>query len=418
MRTYINKLTSSLFVKNVFLTFSNKILLLVVGLFTSVAIARVLGPEGRGLFATAMLFLGFGVQFGNLGLHSTNIHLSATNAENSSVLFGNSIAIGFFVGICLAIILIIIKFIFPNFVPISGSLFLITISIIPISLTYLLLQNLLIGLSLINDYNKIELYSKIILTILIFIFISIGLKNPQSIMFATLVSALVALMYTFKLLKVRAAPIFSYFFFLNHFNYGLKAYLAALFAFSQQKIIVYFITKYSGLTNAGYFSISQTLFDLSLIFPVTVASILFPRLSSSKSEYEKWESTRKVIVYISVFMLSYIFFINLVGSFLINNLYGNNFHASFESLKKLLPGLFFLSLVSIIMNYLASIGMPIIVVIAPLLSTISIILLCFFFKSDFSLSKASLINSFGNFLSFTFSIIYFIKIKPSKYDTK
>ena len=123
MRNQIDKLKSSLFVKNVVLTFSNKVLLLFVGLFTSIAIARFLGPDGRGLYATASVLLGLGIQFGNLGLHSTNIHFSATNEKNSGVLFGNSIVVGFSVGFIISLIAILIHIFYPNLNPIKGTLF-------------------------------------------------------------------------------------------------------------------------------------------------------------------------------------------------------------------------------------------------------------------------------------------------------
>ena len=53
-------------------TFSTRILLIVVSLITSVFVARALGPEGRGLYAIALTVSMLGIQFSNLGLHSSN----------------------------------------------------------------------------------------------------------------------------------------------------------------------------------------------------------------------------------------------------------------------------------------------------------------------------------------------------------
>lgn len=417
MRNQIDKLKSSLFVKNVVLTFSNKVLLLFVGLFTSIAIARFLGPDGRGLYATASVLLGLGIQFGNLGLHSTNIHFSATNEKNSGVLFGNSIVVGFSVGFIISLIAILIHIFYPNLNPIKGTLFFWTIIAIPFSLAYLLLQNLVIGLNFIKEFNKIELYSKIVATILIVFFILIGSRNPESMMIAIFLSAFYALVHTYKFLRAKAIPIFDFDFFSKHFNYGIKAYFAALFAFIQQKIIVYFISQYSGITEAGYFSISQTLFDLSLIFPVTVASILFPKLSSSNSPLEKWQMTKKVLLIISALMLTYVIVLYITSPWIINILYGNKFNASSTILLYLLPGLFFLSIVSVIMNFLASSGMPLIVILTPMASCIVIFSASFFLKNEFDGIKAASINSLANLLSFIITIMYFIKQKP-KYNER
>jgi O-antigen/teichoic acid export membrane protein len=415
LKKKIELLKSSLFIKNVILTFSNKVLLLFVGLFTSIAIARYLGPEGRGLYATAAVFLGLGIQFGNLGLHSTNIYFSANNSQNGSLLFGNSILIGFFVGLVISLFSILGYIFFPNHNPIKGGLFFWTILSIPFSLTYLLLQNLLIGLNYIKEFNKIELLSKIVATILIVGFIILGLRSAESMMVVIFISAAYAFAHTYIFLKGIIFPKISLSFFIKHFNYGIKAYLAALFAFIQQKIIVYFVTQNSGVVETGYFSISQTLFDLSLIFPVTVASILFPKLSSSNSQLEKWEMTKKVLLIISSLMFVYIVVLYFASPWIINILYGDKFEASNSILKYLLPGLFFLSVVSVIMNFLASSGMPIIVIITPLFSCLFIFSASLIFKSSFNGIVAATINSIANFLSFFIIIIYFIQQKP-KYN--
>ena len=58
--------------KRVLETFSTRIFLIILSLITSVFVARTLGPEGRGLYAIALTIGMLGVQFSNLGLHSSN----------------------------------------------------------------------------------------------------------------------------------------------------------------------------------------------------------------------------------------------------------------------------------------------------------------------------------------------------------
>lgn len=58
-------------------TFANRILLLGMGLITSVIVARILKPEGRGLYAVTIAITAAGVQFGNFGLHASNTYHAA-----------------------------------------------------------------------------------------------------------------------------------------------------------------------------------------------------------------------------------------------------------------------------------------------------------------------------------------------------
>lgn len=412
IKKYIHHFKSSLFLRDIAITFSNKLVILFIGLFTSIAIARYLGPEGRGLYATASVLLGLAVQFGNLGLHSTNVHYSALDTNNKDILFGNSLFFGLGVGILVATIIGIASAIDPLIIPINGVLLYLTLVSIPISLSYLLLQNLILGLNFIQVFNKIELLSKVVATTLIVFLLFIDLRSPESMMLAICISSIFALSGVYNFLRSRSTPVVSLIFFFKNFSYGLKAYLAALFSFIQQKIILYYITLYCGNTEAGFFSIAQTIFDLSLIFPVTVASILFPKLSSNNSKLGKWQMTKKVLLMIAGIMIVYIFILFFSSSFIIESLYGSSFNSSNDMLKYLLPGLFFLSIISVVMNFLASSGMPFIVIITPLLSCVIIFFSAFIFKDVFDGSKAALINSFSNLIAFIIIIIYFIKKKP------
>lgn len=407
MQVLIYKLKSSLFVKNVVETFFNKILLLVIGLITSIIIARFLGPDGRGILATATLFLGLGVQFGNIGLHSTNTHLAAKNKQNASVLFGNSLMVGLILGVIIMILFVFLNNIFPSQNPINGYLLFWTVLTIPVLLINLLVQNIILGLNLIKEFNKVELFTKIFATLILTTYILISKVIPEYIQFSIFISSFFSLLYNLQILLKISRPNFSFSFFTKNFTYGLKGYFAALLSFIQQKIIIYFIAQNCIISESGYFSISQTILDLSLIFPITVASILFPKLSSSDSDFNKWLIAKKVIMVIGVLMFFYCVFLFFFSSYIIKILYGPLFLKSNEILIYLLPGLFFISIVSLIMNYYASIEMPLIVIITPLISCIIIFVLCFYAQQNFTAVKAAIINSISNFTAFVISTFYF-----------
>ncbi len=413
MEVILYKLKSSLFVKNVVETFFNKILLLVIGLITSIIIARFLGPEGRGILATATLFLGLGVQFGNIGLHSTNTHFAAKNKLNTPILFGNSLMAGSIFGVIIMGLFIFINNIFPSQNPINGYLLFWTVLTIPVLLINLLIQNIILGLNLIKEFNKVELLTKILATLILTTYILISKVITEYIQFSIFLSSLFSLLYNLHILLKISRPEFSFSFFTQNFSYGLKGYFAALLSFIQQRIIIYFITQNSVISESGYFSIAQTIVDLSLIFPITVASILFPKLSSSDSDFHKWVTAKKVIMVIGAFMFLYCVFLYFFSPYIINKLYGPLFSKSNEIIIYLLPSLFFLSIVSLIMNYYASIEMPLIVIVTPLISCIFIFILCFYTQHNFTAVKAAIINSISNFVAFVISSFYFFK-KPNK----
>jgi O-antigen/teichoic acid export membrane protein len=159
------------------------------------------------------------------------------------------------------------------------------------------------------------------------------------------------------------------------------------------------------------FSISVTLFDLILLFPITIGSLFFPRITEIESELDKWELTRKVLIYVflcmSIFLISLFPFISL----LINVLYGAKFTNSVSPLIFLLPGTLFMSLSMIIMNYLGSCGNPIIVVVTPLVSLLFIFVSAYFLKDGFNSITSAKDNSVSCVISLFIVLIYFFSKK-------
>src|SRR6266550_9140590 len=89
----IRQLAASDFVRKVAETYATQIVLIGLGLLTSVTVARSLGPQGRGFYAVAMAMGLTGVQLGNLGLHASNTYYVAQNRSLLPTLVGDSFLI-------------------------------------------------------------------------------------------------------------------------------------------------------------------------------------------------------------------------------------------------------------------------------------------------------------------------------------
>src|SRR4030043_1134751 len=98
LRTFYSRIVSSDFIRKVGETFITRICLIGIGLVTSVIVARILGPEGRGLYAVAATIGAIGVQFGNLGLHGSNTYYLARARSLLPALIGNTLLVSFVVG--------------------------------------------------------------------------------------------------------------------------------------------------------------------------------------------------------------------------------------------------------------------------------------------------------------------------------
>lgn len=107
------------FLNKIVSVFSTKVILLAVGMIASILSARLLGPEGRGVFGIATTICGIGVQFGNLGMHAANTFYLAKNNEKLNVIIGNSLTLAGIVGI-ISMLVYFLFLLFPHLAPVNG----------------------------------------------------------------------------------------------------------------------------------------------------------------------------------------------------------------------------------------------------------------------------------------------------------
>src|SRR5258708_26664686 len=121
--------------RNVLETYGTRVLVLIITFATAVVIARELGPTGRGFYAVAVTIGAIGAQFGNLGLHASNIYYVAKDRGLLPALIGNTLAV--VVVACFVAALCGIVFAFwPHLSPLRGSLLLLAFPSIPVGLAY------------------------------------------------------------------------------------------------------------------------------------------------------------------------------------------------------------------------------------------------------------------------------------------
>ncbi|MCX5714236.1 MAG: oligosaccharide flippase family protein [Candidatus Omnitrophica bacterium] len=351
---------ASRFIRDISTTLATRVVLGIMGLFLSVLTARLLGPDGRGMYAVAVTLSALGVQFSNLGLHSANTYFVAGDRRLLGNLFANSLGLSFVLGGICALLAWGTFLIWPVFSNLRGNLLLLSLCWIPFGLAYLLLQNLLLGIQKIGIYNGIELVMQFSTAIIILVLIPLRAISAETVFmagFITLIGSLLWLIGKFFSF-VEGRPSLSLVLLKEHCLYGAKAYLSAIFVFLVMRIGVLMIQNMLGAQQTGYFSVAAALTDTACLLPAVVSTILFSRLCSMNSIGEKWKLVRKTVV---VFGLGIMFIAVLLGCCagpLIALVYGNKFAPAAGVFVWLLPGFVFLGLQTIAVQFLNSIGFP------------------------------------------------------------
>ena len=359
------------FMRKIAETFAVRILLIGIGLVTSVIVTRILGPEGRGLYAVVIAIGAMGIQFGNLGLHASNTYYVSKDRSLLPALVGNTLVVSFAFGGGGAFVAWIVFSLWPNIAPVGGFLLIIALVWIPFGLAYMLIQNLLLGLQEVRAYNVIELTTKILSVCFIVVVIAFNLISVATIFSTAFVSLLISFSWALWRLKpyLQKAPLPSLDLFKKNILYGSKAYLAAFLASLVLRIDLFLVNYILGSKQAGYYSVAATMADLVYMLPVIIGTILFPKLSSLSDIGMKWELTKKVAYGVGSIMLVLTVAIAFLAKPVIGILYGEAFLPAAPVFAWLMPAILLLSVNSILMNYFASIGMPSIVIYSPGVAT-------------------------------------------------
>jgi O-antigen/teichoic acid export membrane protein len=357
----------SSFVRQVGETYATQVFVVALGFVNSILVTRLLGPEGRGLFAAAYTFSAVGVQLGNLGLHSWNTYHVSREPRSLPLLIGNSLVVctACGVGALLALGLFQAS---PSLAPVGGVLLLLALAGVPLGLANLLFQNLLIGTQRIHDYNRIDLATRVLAVALVGTTAPLGLVSPELVLGLVLFSVVLSAGWCFATLR-RDLPgpvAWSSASLRSGLGYGLRAYLGSLFAFLVLKSDILLVKYLRGASETGYYAIAVGLADILMMLPNAVAMVLFPRLAAAPDVASKWALARRVLAWMVPATPVALGATLLVAQPLIRLAYGSAFAPSFPAVAWLLPGIGCLAINTVLMSLFASCGMPIVVTLSPL----------------------------------------------------
>jgi O-antigen/teichoic acid export membrane protein len=398
----------SIFVRDVLYTYLTQIASLIISVCTTVIVARVLGPAGRGDFAVAAAIGLIGVQACNLGLHSSNTYFVAKKPHLLPSLLSNSILVSLGLGGLFASIVGVAFRIWPKFSPISGPLFGLSLLWVPLGLLLLLIENLLMGIHEVAAFNVLEFGRRVVGLFFIVVAALVGTRSPAGLFLAMLVG--LAATNLLGLGKIRtfinSLPHPSLAQIGEGFSIGLRAYLAALFAFLVIRADLLMVKYILGSVQAGYYSVAGSLADYLLLLPGAIGFVLFPKLSAATEGSNARAWAKKVTLAGAAVFLPVILLTALAAHLIIHILFGDSFQPASWALILLMPGVFFLGVQTIMVQYLNSLGFPLSVVWSWLATFVVNICTNLWAIPRYGIAGASLVSSICYFLMFV--LVWFI----------
>ena len=329
------------------------------------AAARLLGPAGLGDFVIIVAGLGIGVQILNLGLSSSLLVLFSSNRSLISHQIWR-LRLG-----CLAcaLILFLLGLSVESFVGDFEGPFLkwwtLWATWIPIRLLRLYHGASLHAIQASRAISVIEIGGKISALVLGLTSLLLFPGLVVGFVFALIISDVLILVAEAVFLRKgisRVADAFSSGgtarFLRNAIRLGLRAFPVLVLPYTLLKIDIFLLREYRGAAEAGIYSVAAQIIDCGLILPGTVAALGVATVVISDDRSAVILKLLRPVFFLallaSVILLAF-------GRVLVVLFFGRFYEDAYLALVILLPGFILLSSITILSQYFAARGYPLIV---------------------------------------------------------
>ncbi len=386
-------------------TYLSRILASGFSIILSIFIARFLGPFVKGQLSVIILVASVCVLIGNLGIGSFNMYLVSKDKSKAEKLYVNSFWFSLVMSCASLVTLFILAKLFPSFLNnIPPKHLLIYLASLPFLFLYQIILPLLAGEQKFKLYNFVTVFYSFLNLVFISLLLFLRFSNLKYLVAAYSLTNIIIGILTLILAKPSKIENlkFENTLFKKALDYGLRIYLAGIFAALVLKADLYMVNFFRGPAEAGLYSLVSSFGDVFFLLPYSLAFIILPKITPLEDK-DKASSIAKyfsIIFYLSLVLSLGVFF--LIKP-VVKLLFGPVFLPSAETIIILLPGLICWALVSILGQYFAATKYHVKIIVGWFLAFLLNIILNYLYIPQFGIKAAALISD----IAYLFILVYF-----------
>jgi O-antigen/teichoic acid export membrane protein len=344
------------------ITFTTRLVILCCAIGSSVIVAHWLGPEGTGALAVLNVTVALALQFASAGIPSATTFFVAKDRALAAPIWADGLVFSVAAGTLIAVGVIAIANVRPtlfNGVPVT--LITIVAVTIPFQLVILLGLNLLLAIDRIRLMNVLDALSSFLILLNATGVLVLWRRNLAALVWfnqaAVVVVSLLVIGFLARITRRAWAKSFDAALLKRMLAYGLKFYVCIFAGFIIFRLDLLIVNRFRGAQDAGVYAIASQFSFLLIMLPGVIASLLFPRVAS-RDEPAAYavEVTRHTSLIMLIVCLG-----AALASFALPLVYGARFADATIQFLILLPGVFFISLESVLVQYFTGTGLPAII---------------------------------------------------------
>ncbi len=323
-------------------SFFTRFLYLFLGFLASIVINRTLGPTNKGIFTLIITLSTFSVMFFEFGLPVSNVYFYGKKKFSFNDLFHNSI----FLGIIFSFFAIAFAYIFIRYNKesiykgVNWKILWLVFILIPAELFSKIFRGFIDALQKYKLILFMLLFSGVftlIGAVVILVIFNYGVKELLLMIIANAFACSIIIFWKIKKEIVSKFKI-SLKKIKKLISYGFKNYLYYIASNLNYRLDFFLIAYFLKPYYVGLYSLSVKTAEILKEMPISLNTILIPKISSNKKKDVIYIINKSTRLNIFVSLLMAIFLI-VSGKFLIHLFYGKEFLLSYLPLVILLPGL-------------------------------------------------------------------------------
>lgn len=332
-------------------TIAARLAVVVCGLATSIVSARVLGPAGRGQYFAVMTLAALFGQALNLGLTSSNVLLGAQDHGRLRPLLINSLYVASFFGLVGVAIVFGWGRMLAARVDLPVSFLFAVCAVGATMLFWNLAGSLLMAVERFHTMNVWQLVNALASVAGVAACALCRAGSPGFVLAAVLAATSTAIgLFWFMIAGRKGSRRFSWGLVRLGFDFSSRAYLALVFGYFLQRAGAAVMTVHGEAGALGEYSIASQAFDVLLIVPASVSTVIFPFLV--RAGETSWPHVRRAARYTVLLMLAVCSATAIAAPWVVPALFGEQYAAAVPVLWALLPAVIAYTVISVLSQYL------------------------------------------------------------------
>ncbi|WP_144560130.1 flippase [Shouchella miscanthi] len=405
----MRKVESNSTLLHISITLITRIIVLLGSFVVSVLLARLLGPEGKGIVTSIMVVPLLLISLAELGLRQASAYFIGRKLYTVKEVI-SSLNFLWFVTSFFSVIIVFTAFTL-QYTQYHPMLLLIAALTIPFNLIINYAKGVFQGIQRYAIINSFEVYKIILNFILVILLVWIFNLDVLGALLVQLIIGIIIALYSLRVIK-KAYPIkfkinfnISKELLLKGVTFGLALFILQL----NYRIDIVFLEYFVNSEAVGYYSVGTNMAELIWQVPAAVSLVLFGKSANSKSTKEAVNRSIMLMRFILPALFIFCIAFAVFSDPLIRLLYGEVYAPAALIIQLLLPGVFFMVIVKVLHSDLAGRGYPMYAIWVTTGPLIINILLNFLFIPRYGIEGAAITSSITYLISGILFIIVYVR---------